>query len=557
MVTPLGRALERSKIYGFAGIRASLLKNLDYYYAFDEPSGAGTYWDLTKNGNEMTVASGSPTQATGILNYAVGLSNVAPDSLVVADNSFTKHDSASISITISFWLYSVGTTATTQALVSKRANLDAVDYSISMATSGANIEYIATVNGSGSYYVTSPSQTYATYWQNRWRMVTVQNDVFNKNLRIKIDNGAWTTTSYSGGTFNPTGSPSLRVGSLTSGTNNPVNGRIDGLAKWSRLLTDNEIASLYNAGAGKHVILPDTNSYLMDSRNPNQSQIWSCARKLASTYRGALIRVRRSSDNTEKNIWADAIGNLDTAALLSFCGSGNGFVTAVYAQNSNRNEDLIQATAANQPQIVTSGVVNTNGAGKPEMVFNGTTQYFEQRLTGVTFTNSVVQMAGIIRPSAASVADTGHGTVFSYGTSTGTNYIQYLTRTAALSGETTALENTSGGHAAGSGSTSLWSAGQRLSVVFNSASSNTVSYNGSPVTLSLTAGSGVSAVYAPSGNVNLTSANGARMAVGATRSGASLTNYFAGGISELIVYTVDNTSNVSSIASNQTTYYGV
>jgi len=81
-------------------------------------------------------------------------------------------------------------------------------------------------------------------------------------------------------------------------------------------------------------------------------------RRLSSTYTGNLIRVRRSSDNTEQNIGYDANNVLDTAALLSFVGAGNGFVTTWYDQSGNAN-NAAQSTALNQPQIVSSGALLT------------------------------------------------------------------------------------------------------------------------------------------------------------------------------------------------------
>ena len=80
-------------------------------------------------------------------------------------------------------------------------------------------------------------------------------------------------------------------------------------------------------------------------------------RKLSSTYTGSAIRVRRSSDNTEQNIGFSG-ANLDTSALTTFCGSGNGFVTTWYDQSGNSN-NATQGTAANQPQIVSTGSVLT------------------------------------------------------------------------------------------------------------------------------------------------------------------------------------------------------
>ena len=92
-------------------------------------------------------------------------------------------------------------------------------------------------------------------------------------------------------------------------------------------------------------------------------------RKLLAAYTGSAIRVRRSSDNTEQDIGFTALGGLDTSALTSFCGSGNGFVTTWYDQSGNAR-NATQTTAANQPQIVSSGSVLTINS-KPRIDFDG------------------------------------------------------------------------------------------------------------------------------------------------------------------------------------------
>ena len=95
-------------------------------------------------------------------------------------------------------------------------------------------------------------------------------------------------------------------------------------------------------------------------------------RKLRSAYTGSAIRVRRSSDNTEQDI--GFVNNaLDTSSLTSFCGSGNGFVTTWYDQSGNAR-NATQTTAANQPQIVSSGsVINENT--KPCIQFDNTNDF--------------------------------------------------------------------------------------------------------------------------------------------------------------------------------------
>jgi hypothetical protein len=74
-------------------------------------------------------------------------------------------------------------------------------------------------------------------------------------------------------------------------------------------------------------------------------------------------RARRSSDNAELNIGFTASGDLDTAALLAFVGSGNGFVTTWYDQSGN-GRNAIQSTAGAQPRIVSNGALETQN-GKP------------------------------------------------------------------------------------------------------------------------------------------------------------------------------------------------
>jgi hypothetical protein len=91
-------------------------------------------------------------------------------------------------------------------------------------------------------------------------------------------------------------------------------------------------------------------------------------RKLRSAYSGSAIRVRRSSDNTETDIGFSG-GNLDTTSLTSFCSGTNGFVTTWYDQSGN-GRNATQTTAANQPQIVSSGSIITQG-GKPAARFDG------------------------------------------------------------------------------------------------------------------------------------------------------------------------------------------
>lgn len=99
------------------------------------------------------------------------------------------------------------------------------------------------------------------------------------------------------------------------------------------------------------------------------SAIAYSTRKIRSGYSGPAIRVRRSSDNAEQDIQFTAAGDLDTAALLAFTGTSNGFVTKWYDQSGNRR-DIVQATANKQPQISINGIVLTE-KGRPTVTSTG------------------------------------------------------------------------------------------------------------------------------------------------------------------------------------------
>jgi len=105
---------------------------------------------------------------------------------------------------------------------------------------------------------------------------------------------------------------------------------------------------------------PAPNSYLLDTYPA--AVAWSL-RKLSGSYTDAPIGVRRSSDDTEQDIGFDANGELDTAALLSFVGAGDGFVSTIYDQGGT-GLNFTQTNLLRQGRIVNSGVVNTLN-GKP------------------------------------------------------------------------------------------------------------------------------------------------------------------------------------------------
>lgn len=79
--------------------------------------------------------------------------------------------------------------------------------------------------------------------------------------------------------------------------------------------------------------------------------------KLNTAYEGYCVEVRRSSDDTTKNI-GFSNNYIDYADLLDFCGASNGFVRTWY--NQIGTNDLVNTNDTSQPRIVSEGVFNSS-----------------------------------------------------------------------------------------------------------------------------------------------------------------------------------------------------
>lgn len=93
-------------------------------------------------------------------------------------------------------------------------------------------------------------------------------------------------------------------------------------------------------------------------------------KRLTGNYEGYCMKVQRTSDYAEQDFGFDENGDLDSSAIESFCGAGDGLVTTWYNQLSIGN-DAYQTSASYKPKIVQSGSFLNDGLN-----FDGTNDYF-------------------------------------------------------------------------------------------------------------------------------------------------------------------------------------
>ena len=255
-------------------------------------------------------------------------------------------------------------------------------------------------------------------------------------------------------------------------------------------------------------------------------------RKLRTAYSGSAIRVRRSSDNAEQDIGFSS-GNLDTSALTTFCGGTNGFVTTWYDQSGNANNSA-QSTAANQPQIVSSGsVILTNT--KPAMTFSGTSNYFQFSSNFASFNDTSIFNVAAPSTYAGAAANARFYDLYD-----GTYHIQYLRDSATSNLK---VKNTLWQSSVDATEFTTQSAPttQFLSSVLALSSSNDLHFNNT--------------IQSKVSSINVGSA-GSIGVIGQRADILSITQ-FLGNYQELVVYQSNQSTNLSGINTNINTYYGI
>jgi hypothetical protein len=242
-------------------------------------------------------------------------------------------------------------------------------------------------------------------------------------------------------------------------------------------------------------------------------------RSLSRAYTGSAIRVRRSSDNIEQDI-GFLNNNLDTTTLLNFIGSSTGFVTTWYDQSGN-GRNATQATAANQPRIVNSGSIETQ-LSKPAI------QLINQNGNGFTTTLSLTNPFSIITVVSQDLTPTlANHRIFQ---SSANNSIIVIKRVDNLSVYTGATVLTN---------FPLQVSTQPYLISFlRQSTSNFVYQNNSPVTISST-----------------NSSDWGTFTIGAV--GVFGTESTLAKLSELIIYSSNQNSNITGIHSNINSYYSI
>ena len=197
--------------------------------------------------------------------------------------------------------------------------------------------------------------------------------------------------------------------------------------------TQQNVTDLYNSGNGAlaSTIIPSPTAYWRMNESGTDTTLADETGNYNGTLNGfilpgawvngkanngALVEIRRESDDTTKSFYSDSNNELSLTSpdvngvtLGTWIGSSDGFVRTWYDQSGN-SIDFIQATTSEQPKIITSGAF-TLESGKPVMTFDGTDDYFTATLSAAS-TNAYHSLANY---KALSVPTVGSTTIGSEG----------------------------------------------------------------------------------------------------------------------------------------------
>jgi hypothetical protein len=271
---------------------------------------------------------------------------------------------------------------------------------------------------------------------------------------------------------------------------------------------------------------------------PNAAAAYSL-RQLTAAYTGSAIRVRRSSDNTETDIGFSSTFGLDTTTLTSFCSGTNGFVTTWYDQSGNAR-NATQTTAANQPQIVSSGSVILEGT-KPSLQFDGSNDVFSFAEIALTAATGLLTLKRNASPTYQEPFSVGFPSqnyaAFAMSMNEDVQYGRLLTYAQA------------NGNFGGKNGL----VGSLINYKLFSAIWNGLGINGSSFYKIYDNGS----LQSLTNSLTIGIANSTQSLIGATTSTGTVVSFFSGKIQEVILYGTDESSNIVDLNNNINSFYSI
>jgi hypothetical protein len=210
----------------------ALTDNIVAYWTLDEASGSRAD---SVGGNTLT-DNNTVTSTTGKINSAAQFTRANSESLSRLDN--TDLSTGDIDFTLSFWVNFASQPGT--EVIAMKGDDTGGTHEYSIFQTGSTIKFI--VQNTAANVVVGSGLANAT-----WYHIVAWHDSVNNQIGIALNAGTPVTAAYSGGITD--GTAGFRLGGDNNGTRY-LDGLMDEVGFWKRVLTSGERTSLYNGGAG-------------------------------------------------------------------------------------------------------------------------------------------------------------------------------------------------------------------------------------------------------------------------------------------------------------------
>lgn len=223
----------------------SLVDSLTAYWKLGEATGA-TRLDSVGT-NHLTPTGGAnpgPSQTTGIINNGAQFTAANSEYLIVADTAALSV--ADVDFSVSLWVR-LDTKATTQGIFAKAAAADtvaALEYRLLYNTATDRFNWLVS---NGVAATTVVANALGAVSVATWYHIVVWHDSVNNVIGIRVNDTAQDTAAHTVGCQD--GAGAFKIGT-TGAIMNFLNGKVDEVGFWKKVLSTAERTQLYNGGFG-------------------------------------------------------------------------------------------------------------------------------------------------------------------------------------------------------------------------------------------------------------------------------------------------------------------
>ncbi len=252
---------------------------------------SGTRADIS--GSNTLSNTGSVGSATGKISNAALFSG--SNHLSISDN--TALSSGDVDFTLSGWVY-MGDKSVSRTIASKYlSSTSQIEYLFWYNQSVDRFQFYVSPSGTGTGTATINADALGSPSINTWYYVVAWHDSVSNTINIQVNNGTVNSSAHSTGVFD--GTASFSIGAANNGASALMNGRIDAVGVWKRVLSAGERTSLYNSGNGVETFAPSSpTSLVANGENAQVALSWTAPSSYGSAVSDYIVEYKLSADSS-------------------------------------------------------------------------------------------------------------------------------------------------------------------------------------------------------------------------------------------------------------------